>query len=645
MTTRPIPKTLAFLFADLLLHAVCLVAVYQVKFSRLPPDSLKLLCVMTALWLADIVFNSKKQLMQYAYLSDRLYVLVKSCVFMIFCTAVVLSLTHMHIPRFFLLKVYGGVFAIEAVAVTAAHLIRHSGKIFAARHEKRKHSFVAVKLIADTVLYAIAALSVYRFKFGTFDLSVEYAVYMTGLYALIVIVSDWMGKYSTDRYANLYFAVNGYLRSAAVVGSIVALGVVLFSVTGYSRFVLFGPVLLLLGLELIYFGIRYQIKTALSSQDVQNTADVEQIIKSEQLSEDATADPRTVVPADDLLREHFSGDPGVLRFLEKNLHLPGIDFREIFVCNFEPEGLRDTIRPSTLRLMIVLYRINDIGRVNRFMLNAHAVLKNGGVLVGVKDTLASTKQRLFDKYPRYMATVLYILHFLVARVWPKMPVVKNLHFLIFRGRNNPISKAELLGRLAFCGFKIQKTEYIDDRLYFIARKLKKPSLDENPSFGPVISLKRVGYMGHPIYIKKFRTMHPYSEYIQDYVVERNSLQTNGKVKDDFRITGWGRWMRKYWIDEWPQWVNWIRGDLSIVGVRAISEHYFNLYPKDLRELRIRFKPGLIPPYYVDMPESFDEIVASERRYLRRKQENPIGTDIRYFSKAVANIILRKARSR
>lgn len=642
---KPIRKTLVFLVADLLLYIAFLVGIYQVRFDHLPESSHNLLMAMIVLWFMDLVFNNKKRLMDYSYLSDRLYVLIKSSVFMIFCTAVILSVTHRHIPRFFLLKIYGGVFLVEAVVFTVAHLIRHSGKLFTARHEKKKHSFVAVKLLVDTVLYGIAVLSVYRFKHGSLNLSVEYAAYISGLYALFVIVSDWMGKYSTDQYPNLYFAVNSYLRSAAVVVSTVALGVVLFSKSGYSRFLLFGPIVLLIGLELIVFGIRYRIKSAARTRDVQSKTDVEQIIKSEHLFEDAPADAGTLRPADDLLREHFSGDPDFLKFLEKNLHLPEIDFREMFVCNFEPEGLRDALRPSSLRLMIVLYRMNDIGRINRFFLNIHAVLKNGGILIGVKDTLESTKQRIFDKYPRYMATVLYILHFLIARVWPKMPVVKNLHYLLFKGKDNPISKAELLGRLAFCGFRIQKIEYIDNRLYFIAKKMKKPSLDRNPSFGPVISLKRIGYMGYPIFIKKFRTMHPYSEYIQDYVVERNSLQTNGKIKDDFRITGWGRWLRRHWIDELPQFINWIRGDLSLVGVRALSEHYFNLYPKDLQEMRIRFKPGLIPPYYVDMPESFEEIVESEKRYLRQKLENPVRADIQYLFKAVFNILFRKARSR
>ena len=139
-------------------------------------------------------------------------------------------------------------------------------------------------------------------------------------------------------------------------------------------------------------------------------------------------------------------------------------------------------------------------------------------------------------------------------------------------------------------------------------------------------------------------MHPYSEFIQKDVFDKNSLAVTGKFKDDFRITSWGRVLRKLWIDELPQIYNWIRGDVSLVGVRALSKHYFSLYPDDLQKLRIQFKPGLIPPYYADMPGDFDEIVTSELRYLNKKIKNQFTTDLIYFLYAFNNIIFRGARS-
>ncbi|MBM4399779.1 MAG: sugar transferase, partial [Candidatus Cloacimonetes bacterium] len=108
---------------------------------------------------------------------------------------------------------------------------------------------------------------------------------------------------------------------------------------------------------------------------------------------------------------------------------------------------------------------------------------------------------------------------------------------------------------------------------------------------------------------------------------------------------WGKVFRSLWIDELPQLINFLKGELSLVGIRALSEHYFNLYPPDLQELRCQFKPGLIPPFYADMPKTFDEIISSERRYLEQKREKPFSTDWKYFWKAFWNIMFKHARSR
>ncbi len=122
------------------------------------------------------------------------------------------------------------------------------------------------------------------------------------------------------------------------------------------------------------------------------------------------------------------------------------------------------------------------------------------------------------------------------------------------------------------------------------------------------------------------------------------LQEGGKFKDDFRVTSWGRVMRKLWIDELPQFINFFAGELSLVGVRALSEQYFSMYPEEVKEMRLRYKPGLLPPFYADMPSSFDEIVESERQYLLKKAEKPLRTDWDYFWKSVYNILIKKARS-
>ena len=157
-------------------------------------------------------------------------------------------------------------------------------------------------------------------------------------------------------------------------------------------------------------------------------------------------------------------------------------------------------------------------------------------------------------------------------------------------------------------------------------------------------LRRSGLGGRPITVYKFRTMYPYSEYLQEYVYAQNQLAEGGKFKDDFRVTGWGRFMRRAWLDELPMLYNWIRGDLQVVGVRPLSNHYLSLYDADLQDLRRQVKPGLLPPFYADLPKTLEEIMESERRYIRAYLQWPLRTQAVYLCKGVWNIVVRRRRS-
>ncbi len=123
-----------------------------------------------------------------------------------------------------------------------------------------------------------------------------------------------------------------------------------------------------------------------------------------------------------------------------------------------------------------------------------------------------------------------------------------------------------------------------------------------------------------------------------------SLTFSDKIKDDFRISPEGRVLRKFWIDELPMLVNILKGDMKIVGVRPLSPHFYSLYDKELQEKRIQNKPGFIPPFYVDLPKTMDEIMDSEKKYLDAYKKAPFKTDLKYFFLAFKNVLFRGARS-
>jgi lipopolysaccharide/colanic/teichoic acid biosynthesis glycosyltransferase len=178
----------------------------------------------------------------------------------------------------------------------------------------------------------------------------------------------------------------------------------------------------------------------------------------------------------------------------------------------------------------------------------------------------------------------------------------------------------------------------------IAQKKRLPSTEQH-SYGVLIRLRRVGKDGNLFNVFKFRTMYAYSEYLQTYIYENNDLDVGGKFRDDYRVTEWGRFLRKTWLDELPMIINLLKGQMKLVGVRPLSQQYFNLYTKDLQELRIKTKPGLIPPFYVDMPETLDEIQENEKRYLIAYLEHPLRTDWNYFWRIMGNILFRGKRSK
>ncbi len=297
-------------------------------------------------------------------------------------------------------------------------------------------------------------------------------------------------------------------------------------------------------------------------------------------------------------------------------------------------------------VIINLERLNDVRFINKFLESVNRALPQGGVFISSVSTAYRRKERIMRRFPKYLNTLIYGADFAVHRIWPKLPYLNKMYFALTNGRDRVIAEMETYGRLYACGFKlIDFKETEDYQLYFAVEKTGEPDYNMEATYGPLIKLRRVCKGGKIKKVYKFRTMSPYSEYIQAFIYERNGYNDGAKFRDDQRITTLGTLMRKYWLDELPMLYNWLKGDLKLFGVRPVSIHYFNLFSEEFREYRKKFKPGLIPPVYVEIPNSFDDIEAIERRYLEAYEKQPILTDIRYTFKALYNIFVKKVRSK
>ena len=469
----------------------------------------------------------------------------------------------------------------------------------------------------------------------------EWLLILLGVHFFTALIFD---KYSfsgsTSIKKRLYRIIFANLAFASLVS-------LMFFMIGYlwiSRILFFGTLSLITFLELViaytaglFFSTRAKDFSAEAILDVEEEEE-----KPAALLDTDREPPRFLTVEGQAIKQSIVEEigPNVFEYLKKNVPLGEssiiLSVNNRFNILNLPARCTDTI--------VNLQRVNDHRYVNKFFEAVNFRLPPGGIYAGLADTKELRKKRFFRRYCRVLGFVFYCFDYLWKRISPKLPVVRKFYFLLTKGKKRVMSRAEILGRLYSCGFVIVDESIVDDCLFFVAKKKRMPYYDDNPTYGPLIKLSRVGKDGKLIGVFKMRTMHPYAEYLQHYVHKKNKLQGGGKFENDFRVTTVGCLMRKLWIDELPMLANWLKGDLKLVGVRPLSEHYYNLYSPELQQKRINYKPGLVPPFYADMPTTLDEIMASELKYLAAYEKHPFRTDWHYFWKAFANIVFRKARS-
>ncbi len=160
--------------------------------------------------------------------------------------------------------------------------------------------------------------------------------------------------------------------------------------------------------------------------------------------------------------------------------------------------------------------------------------------------------------------------------------------------------------------------------------------------GPVIYRhRRVGKQGRPIEILKFRTMVNHADEMLNLFTQeqQQEWERNFKVVHDPRVTGIGRLLRAASLDELPQLINVIRGDLSLVGPRPIVPEELALYGKNGARL-LSVTPGLTGYWQVYARQgcTYSQRMKMELDYVENM--NP-GWDIRILLQTVPRVIRGK----
>lgn len=160
--------------------------------------------------------------------------------------------------------------------------------------------------------------------------------------------------------------------------------------------------------------------------------------------------------------------------------------------------------------------------------------------------------------------------------------------------------------------------------------------------GPVFfKQKRMGLHGRVFNLYKFRSMYRDAEQRKQELMEKNEM--NGalfKLKDDPRITRVGRFLRKTSLDEFPQFLNVLKGEMSLVGTRPPTLDEVEKYqPAHLK--RISAKPGITGLWQVsgrNQITDFEEVVKLDCHYLDHWR---FFTDLKILAKTVFVVLKRK----
>ncbi|MCR5520277.1 MAG: sugar transferase, partial [Bacteroidales bacterium] len=219
-----------------------------------------------------------------------------------------------------------------------------------------------------------------------------------------------------------------------------------------------------------------------------------------------------------------------------------------FIVDTDSGASLEGLRPHHPELIINKMALTRIRHLNTFLNKANEVLEDNGYLWVHSRTARLKREVIYRAHPGLIGKMMYLSHYVWHRACPKLKLTKWFYFWVTKGKNRTYHRVELLGRMYRAGFEVIDERFHNGEYYILGRKFRAPIWDDEPTCGPLVKLLRVGYKGNLIGVYKFRTMYSYSEYLQPYMLEYEGLQDGGKFAHDYRVNGWGKLLRKSWLD-------------------------------------------------------------------------------------------------
>lgn len=135
--------------------------------------------------------------------------------------------------------------------------------------------------------------------------------------------------------------------------------------------------------------------------------------------------------------------------------------------------------------------------------------------------------------------------------------------------------------------------------------------------------RRVGMHGKPFYMYKFRTM----------VVNADKIGGPTTSDDDPRITRIGKWLRRYKFDEFPQLINVLKGEMSIVGPRPDVKEVIDLLPRNKKDAILSVRPGITDYASLHFPNEGEIVKGAKdphQAYLEKIWPKKVELQLKYL---------------
>lgn len=163
---------------------------------------------------------------------------------------------------------------------------------------------------------------------------------------------------------------------------------------------------------------------------------------------------------------------------------------------------------------------------------------------------------------------------------------------------------------------------------------------EDPKGSVFFSQKRNGLNGKEFNMYKFRSMVHNAEDLLESLMSKNEMDGPVfKIKDDPRITKIGKFIRKTSLDELPQIINILKGDMSIIGLRPVIQDEVEKYGEDKTKF-LSVKPGLTGYWAANGRSSttYEERIALELYYI---DHCSLWLDFKIFFKTIFSVLMRE----